>query len=178
MSQPISLYPLQCLRCQTPVSARSDEVAWLCPTCGQGLMLDDEQGLLPLEFHFSSAITASGVGRPFWIAEGKASLQRATFKGDASGEMLAFWAQPRRFFIPAYELGMEELVRMGAQLVRQPIVLQTGERTKFQPVTVLPSDAQALAEFILLGIEADRSDALRELKFDLQLSAPVLWLLP
>lgn len=178
MSQPISLYPLQCLRCQTPIAARSDEVAWLCPTCGQGLLLDDQKGLLPLDFYFSSVIAPGAVGRPFWVAEGRATLQRSTFHGDSSREMQAFWAQPRRFFVPAFDLELEELVRLGALLVRQPLALQAGGPAKFRPVTVLPADIQALAEFILLSIEADRSDALRELKFELQMSAPELWILP
>lgn len=178
MSQPISLFPLQCLRCQTPIPARGDEVAWLCPTCAQGLLLDDAKGVLPLDFHFSSAIAPGAVGRPFWIVEGRAALQRSTFQGDSSREMQAFWSNPRQFFVPAFELELEELVRMGALLVRQPLALQAGEQAKFRPVTVLPADIQALAEFILLSIEADRSDALRELKFELQLGAPELWILP
>jgi hypothetical protein len=35
-----------------------------------------------------------------------------------------------------------------------------------------------LAEFILLGIEADRKDALKTLNFTLDLERPQLWILP
>jgi hypothetical protein len=34
-----------------------------------------------------------------------------------------------------------------------------------------------MAEFIVLGIEADRKDKVREIEFALQLSQPELWVL-
>jgi len=34
-----------------------------------------------------------------------------------------------------------------------------------------------MAEFIVLGIEADRKDKVREIQFTVQLSAPELWVL-
>jgi len=58
-----------------------------------------------------------------------------------------------------------------------PAVKQ-GSATKFMPVTLLPEDVRPLAEFILIGIEADRKDMIKELHFDLKLSQPALWVLP
>jgi hypothetical protein len=167
-----------CVKCQAPVPARPDEVAWVCAQCGQGLLLADEKGLAAVEVHFSAGIPAGGKGRPFWAADGQARLTRQVYKGDASREMLAFWQDPRRFFIPAFELGLEDLVRTAVGLLMQPPDVRAGSPAAFAPVTVLPGDVQALAEFVVLSIEAGRKDDLRELGMELQLGEPQLWILP
>jgi hypothetical protein len=43
---------------------------------------------------------------------------------------------------------------------------------------VLPDDVRALAEFIVLAVEAARKDKLSHLQFDLQLGAAELWIIP
>lgn len=175
---PVELIPLLCVKCQTPVNAQVDEVAWVCPMCGQGLLLGDDGNLRPLEIFFSAALPQGVQGKPFWVAQGSASLQRQTYSGNRSKEMQDFWGSPRTFFIPAYELPLQEVVAAGTQLLRQPPALQPGSPAPFAPVVVPPGDVRPLAEFILLGIEAERKDALRTLTFDLSLSEAQLWILP
>lgn len=174
----VSLIPMVCLRCQNPIKAQPDHVAWVCQTCGQGLLLDDEKGLAALEIHFSTSIPPNSQGRPFWVAEGQASLQRTTYQGDKTNDMLAFWQNPRRFFIPAFDLPIDQVIKIGSSMLYQPPGLQAGAPAKFLPVTVPLQDVLPLAEFILLGVEADRRDALKELHFTLDLSTPELWILP
>lgn len=175
---PVSLIPMVCLRCSSPLTAQPDEVAWICQTCGQGLVLDEQAGLAALEFHFSAGILQGQAGSPYWVAEGRASLQRTTYQGNQTDEMLAFWQYPRHFFIPAYDLPINSVIETGAFMLRQPPNLQAGTPGKFLAVTVPPGDVLPLAEFILLGVEANRKDALKELHFTLDLSAPELWVLP
>jgi hypothetical protein len=166
-----------CVRCQAPVNARVDEVAWVCATCGQGLLLQEDGGLVAQEIFFSVGLAQGGRGLPYWVAEGRAQLQRQTYKGNRSKEMQAFWQAPRRFFVPAYELPLQQVLEIGAYLLRQPPGLQAGSQAAFAPVVVPPSDVRPLAEFILLGIEAERKDALRSLQFELTLSEAQLWVL-
>lgn len=176
--QPVSLIPLLCVRCQAPVSAGLEEVAWVCETCGQGLLLGEDGQLIALEVHYAAAIPAGGQGRPFWVAGGQAVLQRQTYKRDESREMQAFWQTPRRFFIPAFELPLQQMLELGSALLRQPPELTPGSPARFIGVRVPPGDVTPLAEFILLSIEAERKDALRSLDFQLTLSQPSLWILP
>ncbi len=177
-SPPVELIPLLCLKCQSPVDARVDEVAWACQVCGQGLLLGEDGGLRALEIFFSAALPQGVQGKPFWVAQGSAVLQRQTYSGNRSQEMQDFWKATRTFFIPAYELLLQEVVAAGTQLLRQPPALQPGGPAAFLPVVVPPGDVRPLAEFILLGIEAERKDALRTLTFELSLSEAQLWILP
>ena len=62
MDQPVSLVPLVCPQCATPVPAGTEERAWVCAQCGKGLVLDEEQGLAPLTVHYSAQIARGASG--------------------------------------------------------------------------------------------------------------------
>ena len=176
---PIHLTPLLCPNCQAPVPAQPDEVAWLCDTCQHGLYLTADASLKPLEVFFSSQIPARSAGRPFWVSPGSVRFtQRDTYQGDSSKEAAAFWGQQRLFFIPAYEMPLDELVRAGLDLMRHPPIMQPGSPARFLPVVTPPEDLRPLAEFIVMAVEAARKDALKTVRFDLTLSPPQLWALP
>ena len=173
----VELIPMQCLRCQQPLTAQPDEVVWVCPNCGQGQVLSDEKGLLPQIVHYAAGIPANMAGKPVWVAAGQVTLHRETYHGSSEREMAQFWVQPRWFFIPAYSLTLEQLSSTGVTLLKQPLPMQEVEtRSPFLPITVHPEDIRPLAEFILLAVEAERKDQLRNLTYDLQLSPPDLWI--
>jgi hypothetical protein len=180
VDKPVELIPLVCLRCSTPVPAETDEIAWVCAQCGQGLCLDEQQGLVPLEVNYAAGIPPNATGKPFWVAEGTVTLQRQSFgsSGKQAGEAQAFWSQPRCFFIPAFNSSLEDLLAQGTRLLLQPPDLQSGQAARFEPVTLHPLDVNAAAEFLVMAIEAGRPDKLKEIDFNLQLSPPVLWILP
>jgi hypothetical protein len=173
----VELIPMQCVRCQQALAAQPDEVVWVCANCGQGQVLSDEKGLLPQTIHYAAGIPANMAGKPVWVAAGQVTLQRETYSGNKGQDMEQFWAQPRWFFIPAYNLTLDQLSTTGVSLLKQPVPMQEVEtRSSFLPVTVHPEDIRPLAEFILLIVEAERSDQLRSLTYDLQLGPPDLWI--
>ncbi len=179
MSMP-ALQPLQCLKCQTPLPAEPDEVAWLCPNCGQAIGLDEKQpsGLMPLEIHFTDGIQPGQRGRPFWVAQGVVSVQRETYSGNESRQALEFWQKPRTFFIPAYTCTLDQLISLGAQLLKQPVSMMQSPACPFQPITLDFEDVRPMAEFIIMGIEAERRDMLKSVTIQLNLAPPSLWILP
>ena len=83
MTAPVELFPLRCLRCDTPIPAEPDEVAWTCAQCGQGLLLYKNQELVPINIHYTPAIPANGKGRPFWVTIGRGTLSRQVYGGVA-----------------------------------------------------------------------------------------------
>lgn len=172
------LIPLLCIQCQNPILAQPDEVAWVCSTCGQGMLLDEAKGLQPLAFHFSAGLAAGTAGKPVWVVEAAVTLRRSTYQGNESSQSAAFWAAPRRFFVPAYTLPLETLVGYGLQALKQNPPLQEGAPGTFIPVTIPPGDVRPLVEFIVTAIEAERKDMLRELAFEVAPGEPQLWILP
>lgn len=181
MDRPVELVPLVCLRCSTPIPAGIDEVAWVCTQCGQGLILDEVNAIQPLEVHYAASIPPNTRGKPYWVAEGQVTaLQRDTYDSGRKGGQQAehFWSQPRRFFVPAFSATLEALLEGATKLLLQPPELQSGTAVQFEPVTLSVEDVQSAAEFIVMAIEAGRKDKVKKVNFSLQLSAPVLWILP
>jgi predicted RNA-binding Zn-ribbon protein involved in translation (DUF1610 family) len=180
MTQMPALQPLQCLKCQTPLPAEPDEVAWLCPSCGQAVLLDESQpaGLALLEMHFAAGIQNGQRGRPFWVAQGLVTVQRQTYSGDESRQALEFWKTPRTFFVPAYSCTLDELISLGMQLLKQPVSMMQAQSAAFLPVILSPQDVRPMAEFIIMGIEAERRDMIKSVNVQLNLAKPILWVLP
>jgi hypothetical protein len=185
VDQQIVLIPLVCVRCSTPIPAMTEEKAWVCANCGQAMSLDEEHGLVPQLIYYSSDILPDTLGKPYWVSEGQVDLQRVSYGSDKGqrGEALRFWSQPRRFFIPAYQANLEQLLAQGIQYLVQPPQFKegnmpSGAAVRFSPVTLDTRDVKSAAEFLVVAIEAARPDKLKELTFDLKLSPPSLWILP
>lgn len=178
MAKPVELVPLVCLQCSTPLPASPSETAWVCVNCQHGMYLDERDGLASLQVFYQTGMAATQSGKPFWVAEGRAQVERKTYSGNNEKDAAHFWSQPRLFIVPAYSLPLQNLLDIGSKLVRQPPVLQVGPPVKFEPPILLRSDVLSVAEFIVVAVEADRKDKLKEVNLTLQLAEPVLWVLP
>jgi hypothetical protein len=166
------------VKCSTPVPAQPDEVAWVCKQCKQGLLLDEQKGLVALNVQYAIGIAPGANGKPFWVADGRVSLHRETYSGNQEREALQFWGSSRRFFVPAFNCPLETFLSLGSNLLVKPPLLQPGPAILFEPVTLALKDLTAVAEFIVMAIEADRKDKLKEIRFSVELSDPLLWILP
>ncbi len=175
----VELSLLKCLRCGSLVPAQEDEVAWRCALCGQGLQLT-EQGLEPLEVSWAAARPGQAQLRwlPFWIFTGTVQFsRRETYSGNRQPERL--WNTPVRFYVPAFAANLQQMQGLGAALTRRQPPLQAGPVPgPLAGCTLLLRDARQAAEFIVLTIEAEQSDKLKQVDFALKLEAPQLWMLP
>ena len=70
------------------------------------------------------------------------------------------------------------MIQLGVTLLKAGEAIQPGGPAPFLPVTTLPTDMHALAEFMVLSIEAERRDALKTVEFHLKLEPPRLVILP
>lgn len=179
MTHAITLVPLVCGQCRAELPAEPGEVAWVCPQCGQGWWLDEPRDRLQaMTVNYAAGLKPNQIYRPFWVAQGQVLItRRETYGGNKTGESQAFWRNPRFFFIPAFACSLEDVTQMGAQMLRETFNITAGPPVPFAPVTVLPDDMRALAEFIVLNVEAARSDALKEIQFEVRLGQPQLWAL-
>ena len=180
MDQRIELVPLLCPQCSTPVPAEEIEVAWACAQCGQGIYLDPETGPQRLQIYYSAAIPVNNQGKPYWVADGRVTMQREAYRSDNRSvqEAESFWSQTRRFFIPAFTAPLETLLAQAVDLLLQPPIVKAGPPAGFEPVTLSLDDVPAVAEFIVIAVEAGRKDKLKRIDPDIKLSPPALWILP
>lgn len=181
----MKLLALRCPACEQPLTPENDHLITLCPACLTAVSLS-EDGLSPIEIQY--AAPGEGVTvtewQPFWVFEGQVYIhKRETQGGGSSGQKDAaeLWGQPRRFYVPAWDLSLSTAQDIGSQLVQQQPVLVVGPQLahpNLVPITVSAEDALKLLEFIVLAIEARRDDWLKNLEFELKAEPPELWVLP
>jgi hypothetical protein len=175
----ISLVLLKCIKCGTPVPAEEDEVAWVCAQCGQGLQLGETR-LEPLAVQWAAPKPGklNLDWRPFWVFTGTVAFKKRESYG-SSKKPDELWNSPRRFYVPAFALPLPQLEDLAAELTRQQVALTPGQpQGTLQHCTMEAADAREATEFIVLTIEAEARDKLKQIEFTLTLSAPDLWLLP
>ena len=178
MDRTVELTPMLCLKCSAPIPASQMEAAWACGVCGQGMYLDEVEGLAALDIRYMAPANPGKPGRPFWVPGGHAELARETFKGKADRQASQFWSEARQFYVAAFDCPLEELLALGMGMLKKPPRLQAGPPVPFEPVTLPMASVRPAAEYILVALEAERKDKLRRLDFTLQLSTPELWVLP
>lgn len=179
METPVELVPLNCIRCGTPIPAEVDEVAWVCHQCEKGQQLSDD-GLIPLRVNYSLSVKPNQKGRPFWVCEGRVTLDRNTYGsiGKKTNDALRFWEEPRQFIIPAFPYPLGKFSSMGVKWLQNPPAMEPGLIVDFEPVTVAAEDVSAWAEFLVIALEAERKDKVKKIEFNLNLGEPQLWVLP
>ena len=179
METPVELVPLNCIRCGIPIPAENDEVAWVCRQCERGQQLGDD-GLIPLHVNYSLNVAPDKKGRPFWVFDGQVTLDRSTYGSSSKQDQQAlhFWKQPRTFIVPAFSYTLGEFSSVGIKWLQTPPAMAPGLIVDFEPITVAADDVSAWAEFLVIALEAERSDQVKKIEFDLKLGEPKLWILP
>lgn len=180
----MKLLALRCPRCNTWLQPQQLDVVLPCPTCRTAVFLQDT-GLTTIPVTCTTPQNDSANSwLPFWRFAGRVHIERRDTQGGGRAsqqEAAELWGVPRHFFVPAWELPAQRAREMGSRLVsRQPLfaTFDPPELPIFQPATLTPEDAQKLLDLIILTIEAQRSDWLKNLQFHLELTPPELWLLP
>ncbi len=179
MSGSIELVLLKCPQCSTPLPAEEEEIAWVCANCGQGWQLNDT-GLAAQVVRWMAVPPNAkpDTWRPIWVFAGQVTFtQRENWQRAAEPD--ALWQRPVRFYVPAYTCPLEHLEKLGAELTRNQTIFPTGPALgAIKGVTLLPADAAAAAEFIVLTIEAERKDKIKVVNFTLNFGPADLWMVP
>jgi hypothetical protein len=144
------------------------------------MVLDEAYGLELLDIHYAADIAQNSIGKPYWVADGQVTMERNTYDnaGEYGKAAEQFWGQSRRFFVPAFQTPLESLLKVAKAMLLNPPGLNSGPAVPFDAVTLYHDNVLAAAEFIVIAIEAERKDKIKHIDFELEISKPVLWILP
>jgi hypothetical protein len=186
----MKLLLLRCPACQRPLKANDHDLILPCPECWTAVHIQ-ENGPALADIQYAARADYKGemaLWRPFWVFNGQVTLHKrevqskdgylSNSSADAAQQL---WGQPRRLFVPAWELSLSEAQRIGCHLIETQGEYRRVERPsqpQFLPAVLASADAQKLLEFIVTAIEARRADMLRDLKFSIQINQTELWALP
>lgn len=158
----LRLIPLDCPACGSAMSAAPEDEVFLCAHCGSGAVLGsagleivEAMALLPAPGRRAES------WRPGWAIDADVTVARRT---TADGRTTPGWSQRRSFVVPAFDLPLGDLVRLGRALS------QVAGATGDVPKAALPggrlslNDALTLLHHFVVGAEAEKADLLASLE--------------
>lgn len=181
----MKLIALRCPQCQEKLAPRSNEaVVLFCGSCHTAVSLS-QQGLTKLNVQYVAPNSQTvDEWLPFWVFHGRVNIQkRETQSGNkqAQAQSQQLWQQVQRLYAPAWELPTSQARELGSQLVQSQPAFQFASQApqaNIVEATIAPEDALKLLDFIVMSIEAERQDWLRDLKFAIETDKHELWAMP
>jgi len=161
-----------------------DDLIVACANCRTPIRLD-QGDLRPVQIVYATPRPGASPARwlPMWIFQGKVTISNRETQGRGDKSWQEFWEGPRYFYIPAWELSLNSLQEVSVPLAKsqpryRPLPANQQGQSLLQPVTVSPDDARKLLEFLVLEIEVQRKDWLKDISFEVAASEAALWALP
>ena len=181
----MKLLLLRCPVCTTPLKPNDRDIVVACENCKTAVSLS-ENGIQEATVRYGVPTQPQKVTGwlPFWITHGQVNITSRETQGrhkKALKEAQEMWSRPRYLYVPAWELPIPEARMLGSRLIKGQGVWQEGEPPSdllFTAANVTAEDANKLLELIILTIEAERKDWLKDLRFTIEAPEPTLWLLP
>lgn len=179
----MKLLLLRCPRCTQALAPNQEDRVVQCPNC-RGAVSIDEGRLSLLAAQYAAPIRDNPPSwLPFWVYRGKVTIKERKTQGGRSAEKdaQAFWAQPRRVYIPAWECDLAEARDIVRNLLeKQPFLegIIPPDTVRFLPAVLTADDARKLLDLVIVSIEARRQDWMESLDYDLRLDSQALWILP
>lgn len=179
----MKLLLLRCPKCNHALAPGQEDRVIQCPNCRVAVAVDEGGlALLPAQYAAPNVVQPP-TWLPFWVYRGRVTIKQRKTQGGRSAEQeaQAFWAQPRRVYIPAWACELREARDLVATLLEKQLFLEAvipPEGAAFEPAAVTPVDARKLLELVIVSLEAERNDYLESFDFDLNLESEALWLFP
>jgi hypothetical protein len=160
----LHLVKLDCPSCGSAMRGEGLDTLFFCGHCGSAAVL----GVDGLETVAATALLPSPgrraqVWRPAW----RLDLQvRVHDRVRADGRQTDGWEGRRLFFIPAFELELDDLTRLARALGEAAPTTAEVPREPIHGGTLSVEDAVTLARHLLIGDEVRRSDLLASVIVD------------
>lgn len=162
----LRLISLDCPSCGSAMRGEGLDTIFFCSHCGDAAVLDDEElhtvestALLPTPGRHAR------VWRPAWRVEVQARVHKRV---RADGRETPGWQGSKVFFIPAFEMDLDDLTRLSRALADVPEPTAEVPREPIHGGTLAFDDAMTLIRHLLIGDEVRRSDMLASVMLDVE----------
>jgi len=172
------LIALKCKKCDSGLTVEVNDNVVYCSSCGSGFEIIDGE-LVPMEINFAKPMI-SGQGemvyKPFWLLKTNLKI----LSRDSSGGWLSniFGGNSNKtegevlFYVPAFWMTIDSVKNLGCTFTqRNPVASPQKYNVKMTGVNFSKEDARKLAEFIFLSIEAEKSDTIRNIQYQIDVKS-------
>jgi hypothetical protein len=186
MSDGVKLSLLRCPECSGNLSGEKEGVFLYCGGgCGAGFQLDEKNELEKIPVYFARAVKNTQVYFPFWAFDATLEVQdrdtKASIKSllGSSGGLIKLFKEKGtiRMYVSAYQGDLESPRPRALQLTYDQPELEFVERGKIDGLIVSQKDARKVADYLFLTSEIEQSDMMRDLKYTLTLTNPIVILI-
>jgi hypothetical protein len=171
------LIALKCPTCDSGLTGEINDTVVYCSSCGNGYEIKDDK-LEPMEINFGKPlIQGQGdiVYKPFWIL----NIYVKIFSRDSSGGWVSnlFGSSNKTegeilFYVPAFWMTIDSVKNIGGTFtMKNPVASPQKYNVKMTGFNFSKYDARKIAEFIFLSIEAEKSDTLKNITYDLDVKS-------
>jgi len=166
MNSGLRLVNLDCPSCGSAMRGKGSDTIFFCSHCGGGAVLGND-GLQTVES--SALLPAPGRHPDVWLPAWRVEVQvRVHHRVTADGRSTPEWEDRRVFFIPAFDLPLDDLTRLSRALAEAAEAVTEVPREPIHGGTLALDDALTLIRHILIGDEVRRSDMLASVTVDLE----------
>ena len=181
MSAGLQLVAFRCPSCNTDFKTEDNAVFVYCGSCGSGYELNQQEEWKQIPVYFAQAVeteTTSNTFFPFWAFDAHLNLisRDANKKlfGNPKGLIGAFQERGTiRFYAPAFPQDLDAKRPSALDLTyEQPDLKFIQRQPRLPAVLISQEDARKIADYLFIASEAEQSDMLRNLRYELILENP------
>ncbi len=168
------LIAVKCKSCDSGLTVEVNDSIVYCSSCGNGWeILNDE--LQPIDINFAKPIVPGQdeiVYKGFWLVDSYVKI----LSRDSSGGWISnlFGGTNKTegdvmFYVPAFWMNIDSVKNIGVNFtMKNPVASPQKYNVKMSGFNFSKEDARKIAEFIFLSIEAEKSDTIRNIQYDIQ----------
>jgi hypothetical protein len=166
---------VKCKNCASGLMVEMNDSVTYCSSCGNGYEIIDGD-LYPIEINFAAAALPSEgelIYKPFWYLKANVTiLVRESDKGyysdgggkKAYGDII--------FYIPAFSCPVESMRQLAiAYTQRNPVASPQKYNVKVTGFNYGKEDARKLAEFVLISLEAEKKDTMKQFEYKIDFNS-------
>lgn len=168
------LEAVKCKKCDSGLMVEINDNIVYCSSCGSGFEIINGE-LTPIEINFAAAaLRGEGemIYKPFWLLKTQINIAERKASGNFLKNLFGGSSENTSgnitFYIPAFFCSIESMKDLATQFtMRNPVASPQKYNTKLTGFAFGREDAKKLAEFILISLEAEKSDTMKSFSYDL-----------
>jgi hypothetical protein len=181
----LRLVALKCSKCGSLLKAEPNDHVYYCNNCGTGFeLINEKDELVVVNIDFAlpaKKLEAELVYLPFWVFYTNiqiGSRDSSQTMGSAAGFIKNIFSggegnKPvRKLYVPAFNTPITNIRALGMEFTRNQPELEKIKKDKLTGCRFSSRDAEKLADFIFLSMEAEKPDMLKNITYSLGLSSP------
>jgi hypothetical protein len=164
---------LKCKSCGGGLTVEVNDKVVYCFNCGNGYEIV-KNNLVPIEINFAKPLIAGpgqAVYKPFWLLNTHVKILSRDASGGWVSNLFGGSNQTEGdflFYVPAFWMTIDSVKNIGGTFtLKNPVSSPQKYNVKMTGFNFSKDDAYKIANFIFLSIEAEKSDKIHDIRYEL-----------